>query len=76
MVAKEASLSLRDKICQHCHNGKFIIVLKIRIFLPVTRIVTLCAFVCLKVSILKEKELNLTINARTISRLTINISFS
>ena len=35
-----------------------------------------CTFVCLKISILKEKELNFTINACTISRFTINISFS
>jgi len=75
MVAKEANLSLRDKICQHFYNGQFIFVLKIRIFLQMTRIVT---FVLLlkKISILKEKELNFTINACTISRFTINISFS
>ena len=66
---------LGDKICQHCHNEQLIFVLKIRIFLPVTRIVTFCTFVCLKVSILNEKQLNFTINARTIPRLTINISF-
>ena len=66
----------KDKVCQHCHNEQFIFVLKIRIFLsPVTRIVTFCTFVCLKVSILNEKQLNFTINARTIPRFTINISF-
>ena len=76
MVTKEANLSLRDKICKHCHNGQFIFVLKIRIFLLDDKNCHFLYFFCLKVSILKEKQLNFTINARTISKLTINISFS